>query len=190
MQNKLREEKPQRIVRLIIKCVIAVCAVCIALLTIQDMNDDEKIPYAPEGGYVIFEEELLGQRSIKKADTDGKLIYFEYGQGVAAAYDYNGEYQFSISTHRSNNGTFELRCSDGLLYLSGKDDYSFIFDGGKFVDKILPADAPPYLWFKKTDSGLTIKNGKVFSAQGEYITEVPGYTNFELIFNIQLLFNS
>jgi hypothetical protein len=71
-----------------------------------------------------------------------------------------------------------MRCEDGLLYISDRECYEYVFSGDELLNKYEPTDTThthPMAWFhQEPESGLTVVKNTLYSASGKRIMEIPG----------------
>lgn len=81
----------------------------------------------------------LGKRSgsISDYDATSEYIFFAYAEqgAVVDAYDFEGNYAFSLSFESRERGSISLRCYKDLLYVNTKKGNVLVFDGTCLVDQ-------------------------------------------------------
>lgn len=134
------------------KRLLIICLGLVVILTISHYKDIDLVwDYMDDG--VISEETLLQKRareenvcfvSDQQGIRDGQYsyhaisnayVFFSYGEGsLVDAYDHNGIYQYTIIVPDSQNGSVSIRCDGDLLYVSSKQDLTYIFNGKEQID--------------------------------------------------------
>ena len=112
----------------------------------------------------------LGKRSgsISDYDATSEYIFFAYSEqgAVVDAYDFEGNYAFSLSFESREKGGISLRCYNDLLYVNTKKGNILIFDGACLVDQydIESAHANGYTdqWFNEKRRNISIEGLALF----------------------------
>ena len=155
---------------------------CVFLLayqvTIHNINWEvnfKKVPAVSPGTARVFYEEIGVPGDINDIDATEDFIYLSYGTlGVVAVYNWQGEHQYSIAVFATGKGGLKIRCMDNLLYVHDYAKYEMVFEGSKLLNVLSPNEKNHVMgWFAESTSPVYIKNGKIFSNNGEYIMEVP-----------------
>ena len=100
-------------------------------------------------------------------DATDQLVFFAYTENAACvdAYNYRGEYQFTIQLSGRERGAVSIRCHENLLYISSKYQNVFVFDDDYMVKKLSPLDRKDQdlseSWFEARGVPLEIKNGQI-----------------------------
>lgn len=70
-----------------------------------------------------------------KCEATDTLVYFCYfDQCVIDAYDYQGQYQFTITLPDNQNGGTSIHCTADLMYAESKNNTVYVFDGTELVE--------------------------------------------------------
>lgn len=106
---------------------------------------------------------------ISKKDATDELVFLETRQCVYA-YDFDGEFQFSISFPYRQNGWTSIGCTNDLLYIKSLDNRIYVFDRDQCVE-IFEQGSPEYTRIKNdTDwnsSNITRQGLDIYMVQTE-----------------------
>lgn len=167
----------QKVFRCILVAALIVVAIRYAYLSFHWYENNKKIPAVSQGNVVTFSAEMSKFTRIFDVDTTEQHIYFAYsGNGVVAAYDWNGVYQYSFAFFSETNGGLGMRCEDGLLYVSDYAHYEFVLSGDTIIEALLPSqERHSMAWFnEEKDISIEIYNQKVYDKLGNFIMDLPG----------------
>lgn len=93
-------------------------------------------------GWRISFESVDRDAAFWKCDGTDTLVYFCYSQRcVIDAYDYDGNYQFTITLRDSQNGGTSIHCTEDLLYARSKDGTVYVFNGTEMTQTMTAAEA-------------------------------------------------
>lgn len=98
-------------------------------------------------------------REVKATDV---LVFFGYSDCIVDAYDYDGEFQFSILTRDSQNGAVSIWCVNDMLYLRPKTGDILIFRGTEFVGTITHEGAMEQGIFQSETNVVTVNREYVY----------------------------
>lgn len=107
--------------RFFVKLVIAVLLAANLYTILHGIAMDSKVPCPAKGNAYFIYEELLTE-PVTDIDATEDYIYFLYRPlDVISAYDWNGNYQFSVCFDRSaQNGVLYMECDAEKLYVNDK----------------------------------------------------------------------
>lgn len=142
-------------------------------------QNEDKIPAVSRGTYRVFSAELSDTMQINEVDATEQYIYILYsGLGVVAVYDWTGEYQYSMSFFTNTNGVMQMRCVDGLLYISDRENYEYVFSKDDLVCQYEPSDKTHIHtegWFNKTATQrFVVEDNSLYTQSGDYVMDLPG----------------
>lgn len=167
----------------VFKCILvliaAIAAGRIVISNYQWKQNENIVPAVVSGHYVVFSEELSSTTKINKIEATEQSIFYLYpGLDVVAAYDWTGTYQYSLAFYRANNGVLQMRCDNGLLYISDRESYEYVFFGNELLYKFEPTDTThthPMAWFnQEPETSLTVVKNTLYSTSGKRIMQIPG----------------
>ena len=169
---------------LLIAAVLIMC--CNAIV-----KDD--IPVVAEGKAVVFYEPLSSGATIIDVDATDDYIFYAYGRdGVVEAYNWDGEYQFSVAVYDGANGACAIGCDQDLLYVLDKDKNVFVFRGESLLRAIEIGDSPyPIVWFDGSSGKVRQYQNELVDENGIYIMDLPGKgiekANIRMLFTCVLM---
>lgn len=100
----------------------------------QAANDAEQIVTE---NYYISDTPVNSWITINDYDATDQYVFFAYSDPPwVEAYDLDGNFLFALGFQSRKNGAMDIRCQDGLLYVSTRHGNVFIFDGKNLVDKM------------------------------------------------------
>lgn len=111
----------------------------------------------------IIAPQCEGKGNYSFFDATDSYVFFSYSEKAAQvdAYNYLGEYQFSVLLSARENGSVEIRCQDNLLYICSKYGNVFVFSGEQLIESYSEEDANSKgytsSWFQKRS--IPIKMG-------------------------------
>ena len=126
MNNSFIFDNPKAI--LIAKTIMCVLIANIILTLVLYREDQQTVPNVSRGNYAVFYEELGSNAFITDICTTNDYIYFAYSSHCAIqVYNWNGLYIQSMAFHKPQNGGFDIRCENELLYVDDHQINEFIF---------------------------------------------------------------
>lgn len=167
----------ERRTRIILLLLICFTAVIHFYFVNAQQESVRRVPYTAPGSFTCFHAEMASELVIADIDVTDEYLFFTYATyDVVAAYDWNGEYQFSLAFCRENNGAMGVRCEDGLLYVSDNDDNEFVFSGKELLWMNESSTSEHTVrWFSaKQELPIQIRNGNIYDEAGGYIMPLPG----------------
>lgn len=164
-------------VRMLLVLIALIVAAKLIYSLMESYENDKKIPYAGRGCAFKFSAEMSKATPIKDIDSTDEYIYFAYARkGVVAVYNWNGEYQYSLVFFSDTNGSLQIRCENGLLYVCDYAGYEFVFAGDELI-AVYEQNHKLHVrgWFSEaTTWPVIVKNNMVYDKNGNYIMELPG----------------
>ena len=85
-----------------------------------------------------------GERNsnFSECDATDDYIFFAYDEGnLVDAYDYDGNFQFTLFFEDYSNGGFRIECHNNQLYVKTKKHAVFVFDGSSLVQEMYYSSA-------------------------------------------------
>lgn len=117
-----------------------------------------------DGKWEISYEQGSRSDGFWKCEATDALVYFCYfDQCVIDAYDYQGQYQFTITLPDSQNGGTSIHCTGDLLYAQAKNNTVYVFDGTELVETMTHDQAEELgCDFLNLDSNLYVSADTVY----------------------------
>lgn len=110
----------------------------------------------------------LSGGSVSSYDATDSLVYFAYSEQTACvdAYNYAGEYQFSIHFYNREKGSISIRCDNNILYVCSKYGNVFVFDGNQLIRKMTSQEGEDAgftdSWFRTRSVQIQRKFSKIY----------------------------
>ncbi len=113
----------------LLKCIYVLLGVALIVIILRYY---EETPYAEKGKtFVTYEaKHFFETHRVYDVDATSDYIFFSHGQnGIISAFDWNGNYCFSIVTTAEGNGSPELYCCEKELFIIDKNKHVFVYEG-------------------------------------------------------------
>lgn len=181
--------KRTRQILLLLFCIIAISYI------FHLANTHKSVPFASSGNAVFFYEQGNKESHISEVDATENHIFFLFSStGVVEAYDWDGEYQYSIAVYRNptGHGSCNIRCEGGLLYIQDYDKNVIIVKDQTILEKIKSTEsAYSTAWFNESSGQVAQSGDQLIDCQGNIIMVLPGIGKQALlwsnIFNVALM---
>lgn len=161
----------------LLKIAFCIAAVSLIYKMIAWDKNVVKIPYVGKGSCAVFYEEMDSTMVITEIDSTDQYIYIEYSPpGIVAVYDWDGNYHCSYAFYTGTNGTVDMRCDGGMLYVSDHANYEFVFSGTENIaaydSENTTHSAGWYMYYEEIS--LVVKGQGLYNLNGELIMHLPG----------------
>lgn len=148
-----------------------------------------------ENAVVLTNAEQKGNYSC--FDASDSLVFFAYSEQAAQvdAYNYAGEYQFSISLAYRDRGSVEIRCHENLLYINSKYGNVFVFNDDQLIERLSEEEASKagytIAWCNQRSVPIKIRFTKIYRYQENKkfadIASIPTVVIFRSYFQYAIL---
>jgi hypothetical protein len=148
-----------------------------------------------ENAVVLTNAEQKGNYSC--FDASDSLVFFAYSEQAAQvdAYNYAGEYQFSISLAYRDRGSVEIRCHENLLYINSKYGNVFVFNDDQLIERLSEEEASKagytIAWCNQRSVPIKIRFAKIYRYQENKkfadIASIPTVVIFRSYFQYAIL---
>ena len=157
----------------LLKCLYAFLGVAL-IVTILRYN--EETPYSEKGkSFVTYEaKHFFETHRVYDVDATSDYIFLSHGQnGIISAFDWNGNYCFSIVTTADGNGSPELYCCEKELFIIDKNKHVFVYVG---VDLKQDYQIESLTQGSKLRSDLRERKNNLVSLSGANVVDVDNRT--------------
>lgn len=163
---------------LLLKCFTWVLSIMLAFWILERAAET---PTAEKGeSFVVYTAEKHARgTAVYSVAASADYLFLNHGQdGIISAYDWEGNYCFSIVTTRKGNGFPEVYCVDGILYVIDKNSYVFLYNGSCLLEgypiNSLQQGSELRSWLKKESNRLVSFDGiHVLDSRGTPLLSVP-----------------
>ena len=161
--NRRRQENRPLVLALILVVVITfLTSACRKEANYNsEMVSEERQLANAENAIVSHNSEGKGNYSF--FDATDSYVYFSYSEQSAQvdAYNYLGEYQFTILLSYRENGSVTIRCHENRLYISSKYKNVFVFSDEQLLESYSEEEAKnkgyTSSWFQKRSIPIQMK---------------------------------
>lgn len=168
---------PQKFL-LFLFCVTAI------FITVHITNSHEvNIPYTSSGNATVFNGQINTRRNITEVDATEDRIYFLFSSiGLVEAYNWDGEYQFSVAVYFNpeGHGRCDIRCEDNLLYIQDFDHNVIVMKEQEILKKVEHSQSSYTIpWFNESSHKVSQKGKNLIDSHGNFIMKLPGIGDTE-----------
>lgn len=156
--------------------LIVVVLLAVAFGFSPDSTDNQVQPTVSGEGWHISDRQSPRDHNFYHCCGTDDLVYFSYfSENCVDAYDYNGEFQYTIQFQNMTNGGVLMECRDDLLVVRVQDGTTYLFRGMECLKAMEPEEAREegyWLYINHLSSSFDVKGLSVVRVDGDETVEL------------------